>query len=719
MHCTPAAAVVVLLAIATSSRFAVAQYELHQRTLGGRFQAAIACDAARAELVVFGGLGDLTQRTWLRSAAGSWRSTPTSGIPERSGAACAYDAARQRVVTFGGRYGAPGTADAVTRLWDGTAWQVAATSSAPSARSEAAMVYDSARQVVVLFGGMSANGAERQDTWEWNGVSWAERTSAVLPPPRWGHAMAYDAARARTVLFGGYGENNGYHADTWEWDGTAWSLRANTGPSMRKSTAMAWLPATGRCVLFGGAFFNSATDDTWEWDGAAWTARPLAGAAGGPRSGHGLVFDAALGAVTMVGGFHDNLGAESLWTWNGTVWSLLETAPPEQVLGIQAWGRPACHDPVRGETVVVGGTEPGTTRFQTWVWDGTAWSHRQPANSPPYRFDPALCFDPVRQQVLLFGGQSAADFWAWDGTNWIQGPAGPSARSGAGFAFDPARGVAVLFGGFDHTTLTPRDDLWEWNGTTWTPRLLAVRPPARRWPALGFDPLSQSMLLFGGAGTSTTQVDTWRFDGGQWTQLAPAQSPPVAGLRWLLTDPHRGRAVLAGGAFANPSPSYPYELWDWDGTTWLLRHTQPSLTSRSVFDANRARIELLDGAVYEFVIPVDVAGVGHAPLSTLDRPVLGMPLRFDLGAPIAVFAWTFADVATPPAILSGGVFCGNEPLYLDANAALDTVSGPILTIVLPPLPILTQLPLLVQQGVLDPNGCVRTSDALAIRIQAD
>jgi hypothetical protein len=475
---------------------------------------------------------------------------------------------------------------------------------------------------------------------------------------------------------------------------------------------MAWSPATGRCVLYGGQAFGSTTGDTWDWDGTTWQQRA---ASAGVRSGHRLAFDPVRNVVTMVAGYRQDGPAFDAWDWNGTSWTRLEGAAPQVSLGGNLFGHAACHDPVRGETVAVGGVEQGTSRFQTWVWNGSGWVQRSPTNAPPFRFDPMLCFDAVRAQVLLFGGENAGDFWTWDGTDWTPAPPGPPARSGGGFAFDHARGVAVLFGGFEHSGFTALDDTWEWNGTTWTQRTFAVRPSPRRWPAFGFDPATQALVL---NGFLAGPADTWRYDGTQWTALAPATSPTTAiGQRQLLTDFHRGRLLLVGGVGFGPA-TQPYQIWEWDGATWTQRLSLLSMGKRSVFDDNRGRIVNLDGPVHELVIPVDVAGSGNAPLVALDRPVLGAPFRLDLGAPLGVFAWTFANVATPPTILSGGVFCGNEPYYLDANATIGLEAGPILTIVLPPIPVLTQLPLMVQQAVFDPSGCRRTSDALAIRVQS-
>ena len=63
-----------------------------------------------------------------------------------------------------------------------------------------------------------------------------------------------------------------------------------------------------------------------------------------------------------------------------------------------------------------------------------------------------MTYDSEREKVVLFGGaqlgQMMSDTWEWDGTRWIQAATqGPTARFPAGFAYDAAREVVLLFGG--------------------------------------------------------------------------------------------------------------------------------------------------------------------------------------------------------------------------------------------------------------------------------
>jgi hypothetical protein len=96
--------------------------------------------------------------TWTQVCAGCTAPSP------RAYGALAYDATRAEVVLFGGT-----SASADTWDWDGSRWtQLSAELSpagAPSARNSLALAYDVNRRRLVLFGGEGAT-AEQGDTWE-------------------------------------------------------------------------------------------------------------------------------------------------------------------------------------------------------------------------------------------------------------------------------------------------------------------------------------------------------------------------------------------------------------------------------------------------------------------------------------------------------------------------------------------------------------------------
>lgn len=257
----------------------------------GREGHAMAFDAARQEVVLFGGYDGVaaTADTWVWTGSSWLPRQPSTSPPARFGHAMAYDSGRQRIVLWGGS-----SLDAAVWEWDGADWS-AVNAPGPVARYWHAMAYDAARGRVVMFGGSVFGFA---DTWEWDGTNWIPRVSLHYPPGRSTHAMAYDAARQRTVLFGG--QSRGVvNQDTWEWDGTDWTQMASGGPPARARQTMVWWPTTQRVLLFGGmqpGLGAFAFADTWTWDGTTWTQlvtttapSPRVGMAASFHQGYGLV----------------------------------------------------------------------------------------------------------------------------------------------------------------------------------------------------------------------------------------------------------------------------------------------------------------------------------------------------------------------------------------------------------------------------------------------
>lgn len=291
----------------------------------------MAFDQARQRTVLFGGsyysnfnttlLGD----TW-RWDGQAWEAIAGTSPSARMQHAMAYDAARQRVVLFGGLTAVgPTTVSSQTWTWDGATWTQIGNVASPLARAGHAMAYDSARQRVVMFGGVDAQGVEFADTWEWDGINWIPRVSSALPPARVGHAMAYDSVRQVVVLFGGKGANGLTRNDTWKWNGTDWSAgQPATSPAAREAHAMTFDAARQRILMLAGrasSASGSLFGDCWEWDGSNWS-QMLNANLQTPRWGTGMVFDAALQCVAFFGGAREVQGTPSYladtWVLGGT-----------------------------------------------------------------------------------------------------------------------------------------------------------------------------------------------------------------------------------------------------------------------------------------------------------------------------------------------------------------------------------------------------------------
>ncbi|MEM7203353.1 MAG: hypothetical protein AAF628_24025 [Planctomycetota bacterium] len=285
---------------------------------------------------------------------------------------------------------------------------------------------------------------------------------------------------------------------------------------------------------------------------ARWS--PFATATDPTRWGVGAAYDAA-GQRLLYVSFDSPSRVAEVWAFDGTDWSLLPGAnPPTGWIdaGMATW------DSDRRRLVLF------TNRNETWEWDGSAWEDRTPATGPGDRQNPAMTYDSVRQEVLLFGGYDPAlatgseymnDLWAWDGSAWtLRATGGPIGRSWAAMAFDPDRGVAVMHGGWFtfqiyvfpvglQTQAATQFDTWEWDGSRWTAKGTG---PQRKAQAMAYDSARRRIVMFGGSDNRDFRNDTYEYDGTGWdfryTGPPGARNEPV-----MAYDAGRSRMVMLGG----------------------------------------------------------------------------------------------------------------------------------------------------------------------------
>ena len=540
----------------------------------------------------------LTSLVLLVSAAApaqvEWRQAPL--LEGRTAHAMAYDAARQRVVLFGGSPTAATSGD--TWEWDGVRWQLREPAVRPPGRLYHSMAYDAVRGRVVMFGGLrvtSGGSTYLGDTWEWDGTTWQQRAATSAPAPRADTALFFDVSMSRVVLFGGRGTASATFDDTWTWDGALWrKLRPRTKPPSASADTAVYDSARARgiVVCYGTPL------EVWEWSGTNWSKR-VAATSPPPRFAFGLAYDAARQRTILFGGTQNQVDMDDTWEWDGVTWTKRVTAvaPFPRVYVRMAY------DAARARIVLCGGwITPKNFIADTWEWDGQAWSLRAPSAAPVARWGPALVFDPALGRTLLFGGSRHstrlyADLWHWDGLTWTeQGAAtAPPPRENAGLAYDRARGRVVLFGGAyvdAGSAYVGRDDTWEWDGAAWTQMQPAVRPPGTfvTQPRLVYLERARRSLLFTGS-------QTWEWNGTTWTQRTPPVSPPPRSAFSLAYDSARDRAILFGGYNGVPLR----DTWEWDGTTWLPRASMVMPPARYhatlVYDSWRRRTVLFAGAV--------------------------------------------------------------------------------------------------------------------------
>lgn len=149
----------------------------------------------------------------------------TAAPAGRQWSSFAYDAAKSQLVLFGGNKGSTIYGDTWART--GGTWAQLHPATSPSPRTGASMVCDPATQQLLLFGGgATPAGPFNGDTWTLNGTMWTQLHPATSPPGRSYGTMTYNGADQRVVLTAGKmtGTTTTYPATTWSWTGSTWSL---------------------------------------------------------------------------------------------------------------------------------------------------------------------------------------------------------------------------------------------------------------------------------------------------------------------------------------------------------------------------------------------------------------------------------------------------------------------------------------------------------------
>lgn len=223
-------------------------------------------------------------------------------------------------------------------------------------------------------------------------------------------------------------------------------------------------------------------------------------------------------------------------------------------------------------------------------------------NGPEMREDANLVYDRKRQRILMYGGRSESglvnDLWQWDGKTWTMIPFsnGPKARSEFVMAYDDNIGNVVLFGGTD-ANYKILGDTWLWDGMKWTEVKSGGTPGERRTAGMVYDAVRKKILVFGGMDEDGTILnDLWEYDGLAWAQVRTTNPPSPRMYASMAFDRNRGKTVLFGGSTEDKRLN---DTWELDGTRWTQIPTSQAPDSRSgsaiVYDESRKKVFLFGG----------------------------------------------------------------------------------------------------------------------------
>ena len=317
------------------------------------------------------------------------------------------------------------------------------------------------------------------------------------------------------------------------------------------------------------------------------------------------VFDASTKQAIVFGGndatsyFNDvwllTLGISPQWT----AMTVSGTLPPARST------LTAVYDQNSSRMIIFGGYN-GSCYNDTWVLShangatGTpAWVQLNPTDTTPPRNGHTAVYDAGSNRMVVFGGfvstgsncssrSAANDLWVLSNANgsdsaapaWTQlTPAGgpPPVRTNHTAVYDPGSNRMIIFGGTANGAYL--NDTWvlvNANGLGGTPTWIqlspsGVLPGGRQYHSAVYDPISNRMIISGGAGT-TKYNDTWVLRnanglGGApvWTQLSSVTPQPERYADEAIYDSASNRMILFGGTDGSAILNDVWSLTDANG----------------------------------------------------------------------------------------------------------------------------------------------------------
>ncbi len=442
---------------------------------------------------------------------------------------------------------------------------------------------------------------------------------------------------------------------TWTFDGADWSSHSPAGaPPARGHSALAYDPSTKQVVMFGGSVAPCSTSPT-----------------GPPTAAPGAFADT--------------------WTWNGSIWSQQHptTSPPA------AGGGCAAYDTATNQLIMYGGETPSAGRptvyrTATWQWTGSAWSQLATPTTPPGG-NCAMTYDAATSSIVMLVRSdpstdgSPVQTWLWTGTAWARAADVPGqiSRPTIGLpayygpteppqiAFDPATGrtLAWLNIGAPSSNQLTSNQLWAWDGSTWSQQV-ASNEPTLNGSAFGYDDATSQLVLFGRT-LATIQTETY----------APPNSAMITPTRVFGADRQSTAVAASQNAFPTAGAAGAVVLARADmfadalagGPLAATQHGPLLLTSPGLLDsvtsAEIHRVLPTGGTVYLLggtsalsgAVAAAVVALGDMPvrIAGADRYSTATAIADALGDPATVFeasGLSFPDAlsAVPAAVATHG-----------------------------------------------------------------
>jgi hypothetical protein len=409
-------------------------------------------------------------------AGAKWNALTPTVLPTCANEGAMTWQSSNNTIVYTGGVCATTTGSEETYEWDGTNWTKIDLTSFAGPYIGSALTFDPDRQNAVLFGGAPAGGVLFTGTFTYANKAWTGVGDLSYPVPRSLFMFATDPVNKVIYLFGGVNDSGSFF-DFWSYQNDTFRpLTTSNQPNDCTSPTAAYDIDRSKLVVLCG---NSGT---WEYDGATWTQFDASKTAPPSHRFSSVVYDQTLKKTVFFGGLDINgIYLDQTWTFDGTAWTQVKKNPAPSRLLTSMW-----FDPTLKKTVLYGGlgrltSNDRLTRYSDmWSFDGTGWTQLKPDVTPGMRYGADVAVDPKTNHVILFGGIRvdvdannnqvqvyANDTWDWDGTTWkkLTPAKTPPQRENFGFALDPLRNELVMFGGYSGFYLS---DLWTFANGNWS-----------------------------------------------------------------------------------------------------------------------------------------------------------------------------------------------------------------------------------------------------------
>ena len=323
-------------------------------------------------------------------------------------------------------------------------------------------------------------------------------------------------------------------------------------------------------------------------------ANAVSGGNPGERTGQQMIYDPILDEIVLYGGNRgggDQSSLDSVWKYSisDSQWVEIsaETTP------VSRFGHHMAYLPLNRSIFLFGGfkTSDYARLSDTWLYylDNNTWEEVSLSVSPSARSNAALCYDSLRNRVLLFGGYNyddskLNDLWVYypNNNSWTElaPSSSPPNEYGHSLFYRNNGGEVYAFGRNPAITMNV---FWEYNNSanSWVEiPATSPRPSYRYWHNMRYSNISDVCFLFGGSSYNIEKGDSWiyNFTTDSWTEIQLDSNPPSRAVFSMVHDSFRDQIYIYGGSGEDYSIGRE-DFWKFNLTTMIWEEIEMSSNS--------------------------------------------------------------------------------------------------------------------------------------------